>query len=265
MLGILSPLIRKLEKEAELSSKEKQALLELPVAIRQMRAGHDVVRERDRPFQCCLVLEGWLYRYKMLEDGSRQIFAFHIAGDIPDLQSLHLKVMDHNLAALVASKAAMVTYDSVRQVIREFPHLGDILWRDTLIDGAIFRQWMLGMGKKHAAPRIAHLLCEMFMKMRTVGLTKGNTCHFPVTQTVMGDALGLSTVHVNRSIMELRELGLITLEKQTLTILNWKMLQAYAEFDPVYLHLEPVSLRRRKSGSGGDCYRLISQAVISPA
>ena len=101
-----------------------------------MRAGHDVVRERDRPFQCCLVLEGWLYRYKMLEDGSRQIFAFHIPGDIPDLQSLHLKIMDHNLAALVASTVGMVTYDSVRQLIRKFPHLGDILWRDTLIDGA---------------------------------------------------------------------------------------------------------------------------------
>jgi CRP-like cAMP-binding protein len=184
------------------------------------------------------VLDGWLHRYKIVEDGSRQIFAFHIAGDVPDLQSLHLRIMDHSLAALVPSTVAFIPHQDIRDLIRGFPRLADVLWHDTLIDAAIFRQWMLGMGRKQAAERIAHLLCEMFVKMRAVGLTTGYTCKFPLTQTAIADALGLSTVHVNRSLMELRGEGLITLEKQKLTILNWQELQGYGQFDPLYLHMD---------------------------
>ncbi len=238
MPHILTPLIRKLEKEDRLFEEEKQAVLELPLTVRQLRADHDVVRERDRPNQCCVVLEGWLHRYKMLEDGSRQIFSFHVAGDIPDLQSLHLRVMDHSLAALRDSRLAMIPHEAIRRLIKNFPRLGDVLWRDTLIDAAIFRQWMLGMGRKHAGARIAHLFCELLTKMQAVGLTNGTSCHFPVTQTAMGDALGLSTVHVNRSLMDLRELGLIRLEKQTLTVPDREALERHAEFDPLYLHMD---------------------------
>ncbi|MEA2840349.1 MAG: hypothetical protein QOF41_1679 [Methylobacteriaceae bacterium] len=238
MTRALEPLIRKLEREGALSDREKEAVLDLPVTIRQMRADNDVVRERDRPSQCCLVLDGWLFRYKIVEDGSRQIFAFHIAGDIPDLQSLHLRTMDHGLAALVQTTVAFVPHEAFRGLITNFPHLADILWRDTLIDAAIFRQWMLGIGKKQAPQRIAHLFCEMFTKMRAVGLTQDYSCKFPLTQSVIGDALGLSTVHVNRSLMELRSAGLIQLGKQRLTILKWRELQDYAEFDPLYLHME---------------------------
>src|SRR3954451_13241948 len=115
-----------------------------------MRANHDVVRERDRPSQCCLVLEGWLYRYKMLEDGKRQIFSFHIAGDIPDLQSLHLKTMDHSLSSVTASTVALVQHTDLRALDAAFPRLGDILWRNTLIDAAIFREWINGMGCREA-------------------------------------------------------------------------------------------------------------------
>jgi CRP-like cAMP-binding protein len=239
----LEPLIRKLEREALLSDQEKQAILNLPVTIRQIRAGNDIVRERDRPSQCCLVLDGWLFRYQIVGDGSRQIFAFHIAGDIPDLQSLHLRVMDHSLGALVETTVAFVPHDVVRALIRNFPRLGGILWRDTLIDAAIFRQWMLGIGKKRGSQRIAHLFCELFTKKRAVGLTREYTCAFPLTQSVLGDSLGLSTVHVNRSLMELRGKGFIQLSKQQLTILKWQDLQDYAEFDPLYLHMdmEPVA------------------------
>lgn len=202
-----------------------------------MQADHDVVRERDKPSQSCLVLDGWLQRYKVLEDGRRQIFAFHVPGDMPDLQSLHLDTMDHNLAPVVQSRVAFIQHDAIRGLIRSFPRLGEILWRDTLVDAAIFRQWMVGMGRKDAPQRIAHLFCEMFTKMRAVGLTNENSCKFPVTQGAMGDALGLSTVHVNRSLMELRGQGFITLEKHILTILKWHELQDYAEFDPLYLHM----------------------------
>jgi CRP-like cAMP-binding protein len=241
MSHILHPLVRKLESVASLSAEERAAVLDLPVTVRQMRADHDIVRERDRPSQCCLVLKGWLCRYKILENGTRQIFSFHIGGDIPDLQGLHLKTMDHNLGSLVQSTVAFVQHDSVKALARNFPHICNIMWRDTLIDAAIFREWMVGMGRRDAPARIAHVLCELFTKMRAVGLTRGYTCDFPVTQSVMGDALGLSTVHVNRSLMELRGEGLIRLEKQVLTILKWDELQEKGGFDPLYLHLERVA------------------------
>jgi CRP-like cAMP-binding protein len=241
MSHILNPLLRKLESVASVSAEEKAAVLDLPVTVRQMRADHDIVRERDRPTQCCLVLDGWLCRYKILESGTRQIFSFHIAGDIPDLQSLHLKTMDHNLGSLVQSTVAFIQHDSLKALARDFPHICNVLWRDTLIDAAIFREWMVGMGRRDAPSRIAHLLCELFTKLRAVGLTRGFTCDFPITQSVMGDGLGLSTVHVNRSVMELRGRGLIKLEKQVLTILKWDELQKEGGFDPLYLHLEKVA------------------------
>jgi CRP-like cAMP-binding protein len=241
MSHILNPLLRKLESVASVSAEEKAAVLDLPVTVRQMRADHDIVRERDRPTQCCLVLDGWLCRYKILESGTRQIFSFHIAGDIPDLQSLHLKTMDHNLGSLVQSTVAFIQHDSLKALAKDFPHICNVLWRDTLIDAAIFREWMVGMGRRDAPSRIAHLLCELFTKLRAVGLTRGFTCDFPITQSVMGDALGLSTVHVNRSVMELRGRGLIKLEKQVLTILKWDELQKEGGFDPLYLHLEKVA------------------------
>jgi CRP-like cAMP-binding protein len=241
MSHILNPLLRKLESIASVSAKEKAAVLDLPVTVRQMRADHDIVLERDRPTQCCLVLDGWLCRYKILENGTRQIFSFHIAGDIPDLQSLHLKTMDHNLGSLLQSTVAFIQHDSVKALATDFPHICNVLWRDTLIDAAIFREWMVGMGRRDAPSRIAHLICELFTKLRAVGLTRGFTCDFPITQSVMGDALGLSTVHVNRSVMELRGRGLIKLEKQVLTILKWDELQKEGGFDPLYLHLEKVA------------------------
>jgi len=241
MSHILNPLIRKLESVASLSAEEKAAVLDLPVTVRQMRADHDIVRERDRPTQSCLVLDGWLCRYKILESGARQIFSFHIGGDIPDLQSLHLRTMDHNLGTLVQSTVAFIQHESVKNLAKDFPHICNVLWRDTLIDAAIFREWMVGMGRRDAPSRIAHVLCELFVKLQAVGLTKDHSCQFPITQSVIGDALGLSTVHVNRSLMELRGKGLIKLEKQVLTILKWEELREEGGFDPLYLHLEAMA------------------------
>jgi CRP-like cAMP-binding protein len=238
MAHVLEPLVRKLECEAGLSAEERKAVLSLPVTIRQMRADHDIVGERDQPSQCCLVLDGWLNRHKILQDGTRQILSFHIAGDMPDLHGLHLTTMDHSLSTLVSSKVAFVQHETIRTLLSDYPRLGHLLWRDTLIDAAIFREWIVGMGRRDAPARIAHLLCELFVRMRAVRLTTGYSCNFPVSQSALADALGLSTVHVNRSIMELRGQAFITLEKQTLTILNWDALKRYAGFDSLYLHMK---------------------------
>ena len=120
-----------------------------------------------------------------------------------------------------------------------FPGLGGALWRDTLVDAAIFREWMIGIGRKTAFGRIAHLFCEMYLKLEAVGLAGDHRCELPITQIEIGDALGLSNVHVNRVLQELRAKGLITLRGRSLVITDWAALSEAGEFDPTYLHLEP--------------------------
>jgi CRP-like cAMP-binding protein len=220
-----------------LSEEEMQHLLELPLAVEQIEADKDIVREGDRPSACCLVVEGFTCRYKLTEEGKRQIFSFHTPGDIPDLQSLHLKVMDHSLKTLTPCKVSFIPHDSIAELTRRCPGVGDLLWRDTLIDAAVFREWMIGIGRRSAYTRIAHMLCEIFLRLKAVGLADGNECEFPITQAEIGDALGLSTVHVNRSLQELRGDGLIELRRGSLIILDWPGFQKAGEFDPAYLHL----------------------------
>jgi CRP-like cAMP-binding protein len=231
------PLIRKLRSISPLSEDELQSLRSLPLAPVEIDADQDIVREGDRPTQCCALIEGFVCRYKLTEDGRRQIFSFHTPGDIPDLQSLHLATMDHHVKTLTPCTVAFVPHEAMADLIRRCPRVGDVLWRDTLIDAAIFREWMVGIGRRTAATRIAHVLCEVFLRLKAVGLTHGNECEFPITQTEIGDALGLSTVHVNRSLQELRASGLIELRRGFLTILNWEALTRAGEFDPAYLHL----------------------------
>ena len=155
----LNPLLRKLESIAPLSREEAAAVLALPVTIRQMRADTTSPANGTGPSQCCLVLNGWLCRYKILKTGARQIFSFHINGDIPDLQSLHLKTMDHNLGTLVQSTVAFVPHDSARNFARDFPHLGDILGanRDRRCD-------LPAMDGRNGAPRCTRSHCAFMLR-----------------------------------------------------------------------------------------------------
>src|SRR4051794_36996575 len=233
-----TPLVHKLESILVLSEDEKDVLRKLSGTVKTVGPRQDLVREGDRPHECCLVLEGFVYRYKQTEEGKSQIFSFHIPGDIPDLQSLHIDVMDHSLAALTATKAMFIPHEIVCDLMRRCPRIGDAFWRDTLIDGAVFREWILNLGRRDAYGRMAHLLCEFYVRLRAVGLTNGDACEFPITQAELADATGLSNVHVNRTLQELRGEGLITLRAGSLTVLDWDRLQEAGEFDPTYLHLE---------------------------
>jgi CRP-like cAMP-binding protein len=230
-------LIRKLESIARLAPEEKTALLHLPLRLASLAADRDIVREGDVPSQCCLIVEGFACRYQTTAEGKRQILSFHISGDIPDLQSLHLTVMDHSLATLVPSRLAFVQHDDLRAFMREHPHLGDLFWRETLVDAAVFRQWMVGLGRRSAHGRIAHLLCELLVRLRAIGLVEDHVFELPVTQAELGDALGLSTVHVNRVLQDLRGEHLIALHGGCLKVLDWDGLKAAGAFDPAYLHL----------------------------
>jgi len=231
-------LIRKLDSIARLSDKERRAVEQLPVTVRPLGQHQDIVREKDRPSQCCLLLEGWACRYQVLSDGKRQIFSFHISGDIPDLQSLHLKVMDHSVCTMTQATVAFIPHEAMLELTVAFPGLAATLWRDTLVDGAIFREWMTGMGRRSALGSIAHLFCEMYVKLEAVGLARDRTYKLPLTQQDIGDALGLSNVHVNRVLRELRGKGLITLQSHKLQIHDWAELNKLGDFDPTYLHLD---------------------------
>ncbi|WP_407523014.1 Crp/Fnr family transcriptional regulator [Methylobacterium oryzisoli] len=237
----LAGLVRRLESIGPLSAVERRAVADLPVAIRTLPPRCPIVREGDRPSQCCVVLQGWLCRSNVLGSGKRQIHSLHIAGDMPDLQSLHLPVMDHNLDTLTPVLMAAIPHEALRDVIAAHPGVAAVLWRSTLIDAAMVRQWMVCLGRRAALEHVGHLLCEMYLRQQAVGLASGFQCPLPVTQSDLGDALGLSTVHVNRVLQTLRAMSLITLQNGTLRIHDWERLVALSEFDPTYLHVEAAS------------------------
>jgi CRP-like cAMP-binding protein len=232
-----SRLIRKLQSVADLSPDEQRAVFSLPMVVKTMAADQDIIRVGDRPSDCCLVVEGFVCRYDLMSEGKRQILSFHISGDIPDLQSLFLEVMDHSLCTLTPCKLAFVPHDSLRALLRAHPGLAAAFWRDTLIEAAVSREWMVGLGHRAADQRAAHLLCEMLVRLKAVGEAREHAYELPLTQAELGDALGLSIAHVNRTLQDLRAGGLIELRRGTLAILDWDGLKRLAEFDPTYLHL----------------------------
>ena len=232
-------LLRKLESITALSSEEADALRRLPITLTNLDADADVVREGDRPSRCCLLVDGFLFRYITLPEGGRQITSLHVPGDMPDLQTLHVEVMDHSLGVLAPSTVAFIPHAAILDLVERHPGIASALWRDTLVDAAIFREWIANVGGRSAYQRAAHLMCEFFYKMKAVGLAKDDGCHFPLTQREMGDALALSVVHVNRTLQQLRGEGLIVLKAKYLTIPSWEALKQAGGFNPTYLHVTP--------------------------
>jgi len=195
------------------------------------------VLEGDCPVECCIVVEGLICRYKLVANGGRQITALHVAGEMPDLQSLHLERMDHNLAALSYTRAAFIPHESMRQLLHSCPLIADRLWRESLIEGAVSREWLVSNGRRSAYARLAHLFCEIATKMHYAPICLSSPYPLPLTQAQMGDALGLSTVHINRSLQSLRKAGAIEVRSHKFRVLDWQALVEAGEFDPGYLHL----------------------------
>lgn len=232
-------LIRKLEQFAALGPNDRRALdsIVATARTRDVGADQDLVRDGERPSECVLILEGFACRYKILPSGKRQIMSFHIPGDICDLHGLLLGSMDHSIGTLAPTKVASIPHAILRGLIDEYPKVAQALWQDTLVDSAVFREWMVGMGRRTAQQRIAHLLCELFVRFKTIGLASDGSLVMPVTQAELGDSLGLSTVHVNRVLQELRRDDLITLRGSQLVIENWEGLKRAGEFNAAYLHV----------------------------
>ena len=230
--------IRKLEVILDLSGDERQALDNLPMQVTVMKEGQDIVREGDSSSRCFLLLSGFACTYKVTGNGKRQIVGFSIPGDSPDLQSLHLDVLDNSLGTLTPCRVGFITHEALRDLCERCPRIASAFWRATLIDAAIFREWVMNVGQRDAYSRMAHVLCELMVRLRAVGLADNYSCDLPITQAEFADAIGASTVHVNRVLQEMRAHGLIELRGDRLFVPDWEKLKRAGDFDPTYLHLK---------------------------
>lgn len=231
-------MVRKLKSIFPLSDEEKQALKSLPIQVVELKANQDIIRVGDQPQQCCMLLQGFTCVYKLTYTGRRQIMALHVPGDIPDLQSLHLKVIDNNIATIRPCTVGFIQHDDLRRLCERYPRLIAAFWRETLVDASIFREWLLNVGQREAYARVAHLLCELLVRLKAVGLVEDHAFELPITQEEMGDAIGVSAVHVSRTFQALRADGLVDNVRARIFLPDWERLKVAGEFDPLYLHLE---------------------------
>ena len=231
-------LIRKLEHGVALPQEEKRALEEACASVQRFAARDDLVKEGEPTPGVNLILDGYACRYKLLSDGRRQIVGYFLPGDLCDVRVCILKRMDHSIAALSAVRTAVLSREQVLALMDGYPRLARAFWWATLVEESITREWVVNVGHRTAFERTAHLFCEVFARLESVGLTTGNSCELPVTQTELADALALSAVHVNRVLMEMRHTGLVTFRAQRVTIHDHDALRSVAGFDPAYLHLD---------------------------
>lgn len=240
------PFVRKIESIAlfKLSAEEREALEALPIQAADYDAQQDVVTEHDRPNRCFTVLKGIAAAYKTTEEGRRQVVAYYVPGDMPDFQSIQLEVLDFSIGAVTPLRTGSVSHNAIRGMFDAYPRLVEAFWRATLIEGALAREWMLNNGRREAYPRLAHLFCELVLRLDRVGLVHNGSCEFHLTQYELADALGVTSVHVNRVLRELRDSGMISLMNGYLTIHDWDALAAAGDFDPAYLHLRQTDASR---------------------
>lgn len=229
----LELMIRKLKKTTEFDDHDIEAVGRLPFVVREIDADTPIIREGDEPFNCCLLIKGFCVRAKSTEQGKRQILSVHIAGDMPDLQSLHLPVMDHELRTLSASTVGFVSHTAIRQLTRARPMVAEALWRQTLLDAVLFREWIVNIGRRSAEQRLLHLFIELQQRLAVVGLANNETYDLPMTQTDLADATGLTPVHVSRVLKSLREHGLLQMRRSVVTIGNTTRLAEWARLNPV--------------------------------
>jgi CRP-like cAMP-binding protein len=233
-----NPLIRKLENFTTLSDDDKLALDKATRQVRVYRAREDLICEGDCPEAVNLLIEGWACRYKQLEDGRRQIMAYFVPGDLCDINVFVLRQMDHSIATLTPATVALIPRDTMLDLMAQHPRITLALWWSTLVDEATLRAWVVNLGQRSAYERTAHLLCELFFRLWAVGLNNGNSCTLSIMQGELGDTLGLTIVHTNRMLQDLRREGLVELRGKHLTILDLSALQEVALFNSNYLHLE---------------------------
>jgi len=234
---VLAPMVRKLELWRPLGDAEQAAILALPHTIRELKAHQYVVWDGDKPQNACLLLTGFAFRHKIAGNGSRQILSIHMRGDLLDLQNSLLGKADHNVQMITDGTLALIPVQSVIDIAFQYPAIGMAMWYETLVEGSIFREWILNVGRRDAFTAIAHLLCEFALRAEVAGIGESTHYDLPLTQEQLADAVGLTSVHVNRTLMRLEEEGHIRRERRTIQIDDWQKLAKVADFEPRYLHL----------------------------
>jgi CRP-like cAMP-binding protein len=235
----LVPMLKKLQLWMDLDEQDQQSVLGLPYSVKRLGAGQYIVRDGEKPTHSCLLLRGFAYRHKVTGEGGRQIMSIHMKGDVVDLQNSFLRRSDHNVQALTNIDVAYMPVQAVRDLAFDRPNVGKAMWYETLVDASIFREWTLNVGRRDARARTGHMLCEFALRLQVAGLGQQLHYELPMTQDQLADALGLTPVHVNRTLKALEAEGLIERTRRSVLIPDWKRLARVADFDPNYLHLEP--------------------------
>ncbi len=235
--SLLAPMVAKLRQWRSLDEEDRDAILDLPVRRMSYRPQEYIVREGDQPQHCCVLLSGFSFRSKVAGNGGRQVFSIHMRGDMADLQNSLLGTADHNLQALDHVEVAQVPIEALQDLAFARPEVGRAMWYDTLVDASIFREWTLNVGRRRAHARAAHLLCELGLRFEAAQLGDRDGYELPMTQEQLADALGLTTVHTNRTLMALSEDGLISRSRRALRIEDWAGLANAGDFNAAYLHL----------------------------
>lgn len=228
--------VQKLQKLAQLDDTDVRVLLEATSHPRKWKRFSDIIREGDRPGPVIVLLEGWACRYKILPGGSRQITALLMQGDACDLHVGMLAEMDHSIQTVTAATVAMIPGDVMASILKERPQIARAMYISQLIDEGTLRAWIVSMGRRTSKERVAHLMCELYLRARSVGLIDGDDMLLPLSQVTLADAVGLTPVHVNRVLRELRLEGAMTLQRGSLKIADPLTLARVAGFDENYLH-----------------------------
>ena len=228
----------KLRARDEVPADEERALRAAVAEVREYPADRTFIRPNEELSTSTLLLDGLICRYKDLRDGQRQITELHVAGDFADLHSFTLKRLDHSIMTLTPCRVAIVPHDRLREITEQYPHLTRLYWFMTNLDAAIHREWEVSLGRRSALARVAHLFCELFVRLGVVGLASEDGYDLILTQSELAECLGLTAVHVNRTLKELRERRLVEFRGKRVTIHDMAGLKRVAEFDPSYLYLE---------------------------
>lgn len=229
-------LLRKLKYHSPIDAADVAAIRRLRYEIRELADGEEFIRQGDRPKTAAIVIEGLMARYHTLQSGARQYLALHYPGDWPDAQGLFLEHMDHSVCAIGHAVVCSVSHEQLMKTFAERPTIGFAVWRETLIDAAIFRESITNNGSRHGTARIAHFFCEQFHRAKFAGLVEANACPLPLTQAQLGEMLGMSLVSVNRHLQALRRTRAADHRAGKLFVRSWAKLAALGEFDPGYLH-----------------------------
>jgi CRP-like cAMP-binding protein len=234
----LELLARKLSTHATLRDADRQAILDLPNSLRVLDPQSYVIREGETPRLCGVLVSGFAFRQKLTNEGARQILDILVPGDALDFQGLFLDVADHNVQTLNRATIAMVPREALQTLLHTHPALAQAIFVSVLVEASIQREWTLNVGRRSAPVRLAHLLCEFAQRLEARGLAAEYGYELPMTQEQLADALGLTQVHVNRTLRALELRGLITRDKRRVCFPEWQQMRDFGDFNQRYLHLQ---------------------------